>query len=174
MLCAGRIARVTPDADALARAAAGDARAFNAVVRCHEAKVRGFLARVAGADGAEELAQRTFIQAWRKAGSFRGDSAVATWLLRIAWAEFLMAKRSDRREARRRAAAGVLAVGSYAAPQDAVADAGRLLAALPPDERAALVLGHGLGLSQSECAAFLDHPPGTRRRTRRVWSLPCP
>lgn len=152
---------MTPDADALARAAAGDARAFDGVVRRHEGRVRGFLARVAGADGADELAQRTFIQAWRKAGSFRGDSAVGTWLLRIAWAEFLMLKRSDRREGRRRAAAGVLAEGSYAAPQDAGVDAGRLLAALPPDERAALVLGHGLGHSQSECAAILGLPLGT-------------
>lgn len=165
---------MTPDADALARAAAGDAQAFELVVRLHEAKVRGFLARVAGADGADELAQRTFILAWRKAGSFRGGSAVGTWLLGIAWTSFLMARRADAREARRRAAAGAMADTAYAAPQDAAIDAHRLLAALAPDERAALVLGHGLGHSQSESAAIMGLPLGTfkslqvRARARAV------
>ncbi|HEU0043264.1 RNA polymerase sigma factor [Sphingomonas sp.] len=152
---------MTPDADALARSAGGDARAFDLIVRTHEARVRGFLARVAGADLADELAQRTFIQAWRKAGAFRGEAAVGSWLLGIAWTTFLMDRRSDRREARRREAVGQLAERSYAPPQDAAVDAARLLAALPPDQRAALVLGHGLGHSQSECAAILGLPLGT-------------
>lgn len=152
---------MTPDVDALARTAAGDPRAFDLVVRMHEAKVRGFLARVAGADLADELAQRTFVQAWRKAGGFRGDSAVGTWLLGIAWNAFLMEKRSARRETRRRNAVGEMADVSYHAPQDAAVDAVRLLAGLPADERAALVLGHGLGHSQSECATILGLPLGT-------------
>lgn len=152
---------MTPDADALARVVAGDMRAFDILVRTHEAKVRGFLARVAGADLADELAQRTFIQAWRGAAGFRGQSAVATWLLGIAWSAFLMERRSDARETRRRQAAGAIAHAAYAPPQDAAVEAGRLLAALPPNERAALVLGHGLGHSQAECAAILGMPLGT-------------
>ena len=158
---------MTPDVEALARTAAGDARDFDVVVRMHEAKVRGFLARVVSADLVDELAQRTFVQAWRNAGSFRGDSAISTWLLGIAWKNFLMEKRSTRRDVRRRAAVGEFANASYHAGQDVAVDVARLLTALPENERAALVLGHGLGHSQSECAAILGLPLGTFKSLQR-------
>ena len=37
----------------------------------------------------DDLAQETFLAAWRAAGSWRGDSSYFTWLARIGWRQFL-------------------------------------------------------------------------------------
>lgn len=148
------------DADALARAAAGDAAAFDGIVRRHEARVRSFLARIAGAD-VDDLAQQTFVAAWRQAGRYRGDGEAAAWLLSIAWSQFLMATRA-RRRADRRDADWSDAVPQSAGPaQEAVVDHARVLAALDERERAVLVLTLGHGYSQADAAAILAMPLGT-------------
>lgn len=153
--------RIDDDAAALARAAQGDPAAFDGVVRRHEARVRSFLARVSGATAADDLAQQTFVAAWRKAGQYRGDGPVGAWLLGIAWTVFLMERRAAGRELRRRTAfAAEPTCGHFASP-DAAIDVRTLLAALNERERAALVLTFGLGHSQSEAAAILGQPLGT-------------
>ncbi|HEX8513109.1 MAG TPA: sigma factor, partial [Allosphingosinicella sp.] len=59
--------------EALAAAAArGEGAAFEILVRRHERVVRGFLARLAGANRADDLAQETFLTAWTKAAAFTG------------------------------------------------------------------------------------------------------
>ena len=58
--------------DRLARlAAAGDTAAFAALVERHERSLRNFLGRLDPAAG-DDLAQETFIRAWRSARSFAG------------------------------------------------------------------------------------------------------
>lgn len=64
--------------------AQGDQAALGALYdRFHE-HVWRFLARITRGDAADDLAQQTFIEAYRSAPRFRGDSAVKTWLFGIA------------------------------------------------------------------------------------------
>src|SRR6185295_16932720 len=65
------------------RAGSGDA--FSQLVRLYQAKVRCYLGRfVRGADAVEDLAQETFISAYRSVGSYRQQASLALWLLGIA------------------------------------------------------------------------------------------
>jgi RNA polymerase sigma factor (sigma-70 family) len=144
--------------DELARqAAAGDVAAYAALVRRHERRVRAFLGRLTRGDGADDLAQETFLQAWRMAGRFRGEGSYEGWLLRIAWRLFLSSLRRRREEAGERPEVADPA----AADGDARIDVERALARLPARERAAALLCLGEGYSHSEAAAILELPLGT-------------
>lgn len=69
----------------LLRAAAEDLSAFGELVRRHQDFVYGAALRVVrNPTIAEELAQDTFIRAFRAAAEFRGDAQVRSWLYRIA------------------------------------------------------------------------------------------
>lgn len=73
------------DVAALARVAAGDGAALRGLVARHQAAVFR-VARLLTSDrqAAEDVLQETFVGALRGAGTFRGEAAVRTWLLRIA------------------------------------------------------------------------------------------
>jgi RNA polymerase sigma-70 factor (ECF subfamily) len=63
----------------------GDKRAFDLLVRKYQHKVIGLVSRyVRSYAECEDIAQESFIRAWRAIGSFRGDSAFYTWLYKIA------------------------------------------------------------------------------------------
>ena len=87
--------------DALVRRASrSDRDAFAQLVASHHGRIRallGYLARDLVV--ADDLAQQTFLQAWEKLGSFRGDSSArfGAWLTQIAYREFLQLTRRDRR-----------------------------------------------------------------------------
>lgn len=51
-------------------------------------------------DDADDLTQETFIKAWRNLSSFRGDSAIHTWLYRIAMNESLGFLQKKKRRAK--------------------------------------------------------------------------
>jgi len=157
------VADLSTEADeALAAAAArGDAAAFEILVRRNERVVRGFLARVAGSDRADDLAQETFLTAWTKAAAFAGEGRYRGWLLRIGWTTFLM----DMRGRGRRIPAYS---GTGEAPEQTDrSDAERdlivedALARLKEADRAAVVLCLVLGHSHREAAEILDMPLGT-------------
>jgi len=59
-----------------------DRRAFEQLVRRHQGMVRAQLVRLLQGDRAraDDLAQETFLLAWRKLGQFRGDARFSTWL----------------------------------------------------------------------------------------------
>jgi RNA polymerase sigma-70 factor (ECF subfamily) len=62
-----------------------DEGAFNELVRRHQAPVFRLLVRLLGdAAEAEDVAQEVFVSVFKSIDSFRGDSALATWLYRIA------------------------------------------------------------------------------------------
>jgi RNA polymerase sigma-70 factor (ECF subfamily) len=62
-----------------------DERAFNALVRAYEARVFGLMLRMIGDRAeAEDLAQEVFVQVFKAIGSFRGESKLSTWIIRIA------------------------------------------------------------------------------------------
>ncbi|MCX7692983.1 RNA polymerase sigma factor RpoE [Tepidimonas taiwanensis] len=76
-----------PDADAalVARATAGDQRAFELLVIKYQRRVERLIGRlVRDADLVPDLAQETFIRAYRALPQFRGDAQFYTWLYRIA------------------------------------------------------------------------------------------
>ncbi len=162
------------DDDRLARlAAAGDTTAFAALVGRHERGIRNFLARVAG-EGADDLAQETFIRAWRSARSFRGHGSYRAWLYRIAWRVFLSSRGSLRTSVPFEADAH----GGSHWPDVAMGlDIERAMSGLSERERAAAVLCFAEGCSHSEAATALDLPLGTvksltaRARAKLISSL---
>ncbi len=79
--------RRSPDADAalVQRAIAGDQRAFELLVIKYQRRVERLIGRlVRDTDLVPDLAQETFIRAYRALGQFRGDAQFYTWLYRIA------------------------------------------------------------------------------------------
>jgi RNA polymerase sigma-70 factor (ECF subfamily) len=74
----------TPESELVARAAAGDGRAFEAIMRRHNRLLfrtaRGILK---DDQAAEDALQDAYLQAWRGLGGFRADARLSTWLVRI-------------------------------------------------------------------------------------------
>ncbi len=147
--------------DLVRRAVARDVAAFSALARRHQSQVRGLLLRLTRGNHAlaDDLAQETFLEAWRAITCFRGESQIATWLYRIAYSRFLM-------QARKRKPDEQLldwdeGIGSGEGGTLARIDLERAMARLSPPESAALTLCFALGLSNSEAADALNMPLGT-------------
>jgi len=67
------------------RVQGGDRRAFDLLVRKYQHKVVGLVSRyVRNHAECEDIAQESFMRAWRAIATFRGDSAFYTWLYKIA------------------------------------------------------------------------------------------
>jgi RNA polymerase sigma-70 factor (ECF subfamily) len=154
----------------------GDLLAFERLYRDNERKVFGLCLRMSS-DGAlaEELTQEVFVRAWRKLGSFRGDSAFSSWLYPLT----LNVARSEHRSRRRRDAR-IVATEDPArlerTPRAPMPEAGfdleRAIATLPPGARAVFVLHDVEGRTHEEIAGMLDIAPGTSKaqlfRARRL------
>jgi RNA polymerase sigma-70 factor, ECF subfamily len=88
----------TSDAELIARARAGDDRAFGAIVERYERAVAATAIGMLGdGDEADDVGQETFIRFHRALGSFRGDSSLKTFLVHIAMNLSLNALRRRRR-----------------------------------------------------------------------------
>jgi RNA polymerase sigma-70 factor (ECF subfamily) len=77
----------SPEADALLveRAQRGDTRAFEMLVVKYQRRIERLIGRmVRDVDLVQDIAQESFIRAYRALPQFRGDSAFYTWLYRIA------------------------------------------------------------------------------------------
>jgi RNA polymerase sigma-70 factor (ECF subfamily) len=73
------------EADLLAKAQAGDHRAFAQLYSLHKKRIYSLCMRMVGNTAeAEDMTQETFLQLHRKISTFRGDSAFSTWLHRLA------------------------------------------------------------------------------------------
>ena len=119
-----------PEVEELVRdARAGSAEAFGRLVRLHQARVRMFLGRFIHDDAiVDDLAQETFLSAYRGLASFRGEARFSTWLLGIARREALMHLRERRSPVPLEAALAGWAAGSLEAAEETADD--RRLAAL--------------------------------------------
>jgi RNA polymerase sigma-70 factor (ECF subfamily) len=83
--------RLPTDSAVIKRAQQGDADAFAVLFHAHNARISSVCLRMTNsASEAEDFTQEAFLQVFRKIGSFRGDSAFATWLHRIAVNTVLM------------------------------------------------------------------------------------
>jgi RNA polymerase sigma-70 factor, ECF subfamily len=72
------------ESEAVRLAQRGEAAAFERLYQLHSQRVHSVCLRIAGnRTDAEELTQETFMQLFRKISSFRGDSALSTWLHRM-------------------------------------------------------------------------------------------
>jgi RNA polymerase sigma-70 factor (ECF subfamily) len=73
------------DAELVAQCRAGETAAFDVLVERHRRQVYQLCYRFAGNhEDASDLAQDTFLRAYRALGTFRGHSAFSTWLYRVA------------------------------------------------------------------------------------------
>jgi RNA polymerase sigma factor (sigma-70 family) len=150
--------------------ALGDAEAATAFVRRFQARVYGLALTMVGDRAvAEEIAQETFLRAWRHAGAYdprRGR--VATWLLSIARnvsIDHLRMRRTepiDPEELRSRESAMWARVDSGEA-SDELVDVREALATLPPEQRRALLLAALFGFTAREVGAIEDTPLGTAK-----------
>lgn len=68
----------------IAKAQAGDAEAFEAIVRAHEKLLYNFALRMLGnREDAADAVQEAFLKAFTGLGAFRGESKLSSWLCRI-------------------------------------------------------------------------------------------
>lgn len=152
------------------RTAAGDRFAFALLVEKHERPLRAFLARMAGIEAVDDIAQEAFLRAWRAAGHYDGRARYSTWLTSIAWRCRLDQLRKERRiesEPDEETESG-----------EGRAEVDDMLARLSESERAALVLCEGHGWTHEEAAGMLGMPLGTLKSTvarakakcRAMWS----
>lgn len=140
-----------------------DRRAFEQLMRRYQGMVRAQLRRLLHGDDAraDDLAQETFLLAWRKLDQFRGEARFSTWLHRIAYSCFLQARR------KRSAAADDVdgdAPNLPISPRNAAdlrLDVERAMRRLSATEQEVLLHVVQLGLSHEEAAYVLAMPLGT-------------
>jgi RNA polymerase sigma factor (sigma-70 family) len=152
------------------RTAAGDRFAFALLVEKYERPLRAFLARMAGVEAVDDVAQEAFLKAWRAAGQYDGRARYSTWLTSIAWRCRLDQLRKDRRVESEPRADVPSGAGS--------AEVDDMLARLSETERASLLLCEGHGWTHEEAAGMLGMPLGTLKSTvarakakcRAMWS----
>jgi RNA polymerase sigma factor (sigma-70 family) len=162
------------DAQLIARVVVHDDRhAFSELVRRHQSAVRSTLRRLTAGNHAlaDDLAQETFLLAYRNLKSFRQEARFSTWLYRIATNVFLGDARR-RKEELLGGAYGELADGEsapragepsadHARASNLRLDMERALAVLSEGERAAIVQCYHNDLSHEEAAYVLNCPVGT-------------
>jgi len=159
-------------ADLMARVARDDEGAFDALVAAYAPKLLRFARRMLGGDAAEaeDAVQEAFVRVWRARRRWRPSACVSTYLFTIV-ARLCLNRR--RWLARRPALDPIEGEGAPAQPGDAAPGPERLavsrqlgaalaaeLAALPRNQRAAILLRHEGGLRYDEIAAALDTSPG--------------
>jgi RNA polymerase sigma-70 factor (ECF subfamily) len=84
-------AQYESDVDLVRKAQRGDADAFAALFYAHRPRVYSLCLRMTNNTAeAEDLTQDAFLQVFRKLSTFRGDSALSTWLYRVAVNTVLM------------------------------------------------------------------------------------
>ncbi len=143
------------DADLTKAAMAGDRAAFGQLVARHQAGVRALCRRLArSAPDGDDIAQAAFLTAWRRRSTWRGGS-FRSWVCAIAYREFLHSRRTPAAETEVEELAGEPCASGERL------DLMRAMALLTKDERAAIALCLGAGLSHAEAALAMQAPLGT-------------
>ncbi len=165
------------DAELMGRIAAGDVRAFEIIYHRHSRAAFALAQRITGRTGsAEEATQDAFIALWRAAPTFEADRAsLRSWILTVVRNCSIDWLRRGTRHAHRQEPTDN-AAEEIAAPERTdeqviamheYADARRLVAELPPEQREAIDLAYVGGYTQDEIATRLRIPLGTvKGRTR--------
>ena len=140
-----------------------DRRAFEQLVRRHQGMVRAQLCRLLHGDeaAADDLAQETFLLAWRKLDQFRSEARFSTWLHRIAYSCFLQVCRTKAWATQRAQEDGAEELPAPTNAMDLRLDLARAMRHLSTAEQAVLLHCVQLGLSHEEAAYVLQMPLGT-------------
>ena len=164
------------------RTLAGDARAFELLVIKYQRRIQRLIARmVRDVDLVEDIAQETFIRAYRALHQFRGEAQFYTWLYRIAVntakkfllelkrdplvTESALKNEDDEDETSRSGSEPIEeeTPESLLGAREIVAVVNAALQALPDDLRQAVTLREIEGLTYEEIALVMDCPIGTVR-----------
>ncbi len=155
------------DDDLARRAAQADVAAFEQLYRRHHRRLHGVIVRLVGQAGAraEDLTQEAFVRAWQALPTFRFDSALSTWLHRLAVNTALMELRTRRNRPWHEddAALDTVAMPDTASRAQLGRDLDRAVASLPPRARAVLVLHDVEGWKHEEIAAELGMAVGSSK-----------
>lgn len=140
----------------------GDLKAFGRLVEKYQLPVRGFLLRLVKGNHAlaDDLAQDTFLTAFRRIETFRGQGKFSSWLFQIAYRSFLQNLRKAGKAIEVDIDSADLPAQAAADPT-ATIDLERALASLRGEERAAITMCYTYGLTHSEASAILGWPLGT-------------
>ncbi|ALC98496.1 RNA polymerase subunit sigma [Actinomyces sp. oral taxon 414] len=158
------------DVTALALAAGGgDRAALSEFIRATQAEVWQFVARLAGRQAADDLAQETYLRVLGALAGFEGRSSARTWLLAIA-------RRTVVDQLRREAARPRTIAVDWTRADEVIGERGavlpdplgemrleELLGTLSLERREALVLTRLLGFSYAEAADICGCAVGTIR-----------
>lgn len=167
VLCAASPIDVPTEVDdgVVARARAGDARAFADLVRHYDRRLRALAFRLLGdAARMDDALQEAYVKAFRALPRFRGESTLGTWLYRITYNACLDELRRTKRVVRLSAREVSDASTARLDPADAGVqrhDLAVALAALAPDQRAVVLLVDAEGLDYAEAASVLGIAAGT-------------
>ena len=180
------------DQQLVERAQRGDKQAFDLLVIKYQRRLVRLLSQfIRDSAEVEDIAQETFIKAYKSLSSFRGDSAFYTWLYRIginAAKNFLVAQKRrasntssnfDIEDAENFEEGGQLR--ELATPESELISkqvaqtVSQALNELPEELRTAITLREIEGLSYEEIASVMNCPTGTIRsrifRAREVISV---
>jgi RNA polymerase sigma-70 factor, ECF subfamily len=164
----GRARAADPDLPLVERFRAGERRAFDELVRRHQRAIFTVARRYLRNDAdAADVAQQTFVRAFKALDGFRGAASVRSWLYRIAINVALNHVRDHAREKSQEIEENRLTTNATG-PQRIIAgeDAARLRAAiaeLPPKQRMVLELRVFDDLSFKEVAELADCSENTAK-----------
>jgi len=150
-----------PDGEVAAAIAAGDADAFEQLVKKYERPVLSTIYRYVGDRvAAEDVAQEVFLKVWRRAKSFKGRSSFSTWLYRVVVNQCLNFRRKRARTKNVPLDEDVVAADPRL--DERLDEAGKAAAVraavdeLPPRQRMALILSRFEGRSYREVAETME------------------
>jgi RNA polymerase sigma-70 factor (ECF subfamily) len=147
----------------------GERPALHALYERYRRRVFALIARIVGAQEAEELTQEVFLRAFRAIPKFRGDARLSTWMYRLAVnAALTHAARTLGRQKRVAPEEELHQLAAHEGPSDSAdpklrARLQRALDDLPAGYRAVLVLHDVEGLQHEEIAEVLGCRVGTSK-----------
>jgi len=150
----------------LARVAAGDRRAFDALYREYWPRLTRFLDQVMRQPGlAEDVLNETMLVVWRSAGTFKAQSRVSTWIFSIAYRKGLKALK-QRRGSLQQIEMPFDARSQDDPERDAMRaqlqrQVRRALDVLSPEQRAVVELTYYHGYAYAEIAQVMECPVDT-------------
>jgi RNA polymerase sigma-70 factor, ECF subfamily len=167
---------MTTDEELVARSRGGDLDSFNQLVVRWERPIYALAYRVIGREEeARDVAQETFLRAFRALGGFKGQAKFSSWLYRITLNLCRDWIRRERRTPVSQAPEGVdiIELAGETEPSESIEDlvsrrelgraVARAMAMLPDEQRTAIILKEYHGLTFQEIADLLECPLSTAK-----------